>query len=440
MTSLITSLVTSPVDTFLEDDKKYVWHPYTKLKEPHDPFVISEAKGAYLYTEDGRKLFDATSSWWVNLHGHTHPYIAEKVSEQAKKLEHVLFAGCTHAPAVTLAKRLVSYLPWTSRLFYSDNGSTAVEVAVKLALHYFQNLDYRTNRRRILAFEGGYHGDTFGAMSLAQKGSFNLPFQDYLFDVETLPLPSSENEEEFFSLLEERLAEKEGKKVACFVYEPLIQGASGMRLYSAEILEKLLARCRQDGVLLIADEVMTGFGRTDELFVSQALPTKPDLLCLSKGITGGFLPLGATLVAEKICGAFYRQEESFTFLHGHSYTANPLACASALASFDLLLLEETFLQREMLASLHRAFVERYKKHPKLKRLDSLGTILACEFQAKQQGGYFDPLSRQIAHYFHAQNILVRPLGNTLYLMPPYCTTEEELLAIYRHITHFLEVL
>lgn len=378
-------MATSTVQTgsLIEKDPACIWHPFTQMQTARPPIPIVKAEGTYLYAEDGSRYLDAISSWWVNLHGHSHPYIAEKISAQAKVLDHVIFADFTHAPAVELASRLLSILPGDcSKIFFSDNGSTAVEVALKIALQYWYNQNIP--KVKIICFKNSYHGDTFGAMSAAGRNVFNRPFWKHLFEVESIDPPLQGHEEASLDQLHRLL---EGCDVACFIFEPLILGSGGMIIYPPNGLNTLLKCCKQHGVLTIADEVMTGFGRTSPLFACEKLTEKPDLICLSKGITGGFLPLGATACTEKIYQAFLGDHLQQAFLHGHSYTANPIACSSANASLDLLLESSCTLQREMIEFCHRSFSSKWRLHPKLKRCECLGTILALEYQAESPG-YF----------------------------------------------------
>ncbi len=411
-----------------------VWHPFTITEEP--PIPIVRGKGVYLYGEDGRRYIDAISSWWVNLHGHAHPYIIEKIHAQAKELEHVIFAGFTHAPAAGLASRLLSYLPGgMSKVFYSDNGSTAVEVALKMALQYWYNQG--APKSRIISFKHGYHGDTFGAMSAAGKNAFNRPFWSHLFEVVSIEPPLAGLEDVSEQCLIQHLQRGD---VACFLFEPLILAAGGMIMYPPHGLDRLLQRCKEYRVLTIADEVMTGFGRTGTLFACDQLVEKPDIICLSKGITGGFLPLGATACTEEVYKAFTKTGNPGTgnsgtgnsFLHGHSYTANPLACVASLASLDLLLEEECTHQRQTIQALHQAFCHTWRDHPRLARLSSLGTCLALEFKV-DNGSYFHPIRNRLYKFFLERGILLRPLGNVLYVLPPYCIQEAELSYIYDKI-------
>lgn len=423
--------------TFGAYNRDCVWHPFTQMQAPA-PIPIVRAQGAYLYAADGRSYLDAISSWWVNLHGHAHPYIATRISEQAKELEHVIFAGFTHRPAVELASRLLKLLPGQmSKIFYSDNGSTAVEVAIKMVLQFWYNQHGASAKTKLICFKHSYHGDTFGAMSAAGKNVFNRPFWSHLFEVQQIDPPISGSEEAALRQLESVLRRQES---ACFIFEPLVLGSGGMIIYSAKVLDAMIAMCRQYGVLTIADEVMTGFGRTGTLFACQQLQEPVDLFCLSKGLTGGFLPLGATACHERIFNAFLGSNLETAFLHGHSYTGNPLACSSALASLDLLLHSNCYQQREMIARCHAAFCAHWSGHPKLKRCEALGTILALEYNVENDtvSSYFQPLGDRLYTHFLEKGILLRPLGNVLYLMPPYCILEEELQTIYDNIILTLE--
>lgn len=384
---------------------------------------------------DGEKYLDAISSWWVNLHGHAHPYIVGQLKEQLELLEHVLFAGFTHEPAVTLAEKLISILPGPmSKIFYSDNGSTAVEVALKIALQYWENKGIK-DRREVICFKGSYHGDTFGAMSAAGKNSFNKPFWKHLFRVKAIDIPTPKNEKGVLNCFKSLL---KSQRPACFIFEPLILGTGGMICYCKEMLNEMIKICRDTGVITIADEVMTGFGRTGSLFASDQVDETPDLICLSKGLTGGFLPLGATACKSHIFEAFCSEIPSHIFLHGHSYTANPLACRSAIASLELLLSEDSKKKRKVMAESHKTFCEKWCHHPFLTRCESLGTLLIAEYKAEENLGYFHPLKERIYLHFLRRGILVRPLGNVLYLMPPYCITNDELEWAYATILETLE--
>lgn len=413
-----------------------VWHPWTQAQTARTPIHIARAKGTYLYSADGKAYLDGISSWWVNLHGHTHPYIVEKIRAQAEILEHVIFADFTHAAAEDLAEKLISILPGKmSKIFYTDNGSTAVEAALKMALQYWYNQDACTKRKKVVCLKHSYHGDTLGAMSASGKNAFNKPFWSHLFEAICIDPPFRGKEQQSLDQLNSLLSKED---VACFIFEPLILGVGGMHIYPAEGLDALLHACRSYGVLTIADEVMTGFGRTHTLFACDQLEQEPDMICLSKGLTGGFLPLGVTACKEHIFNAFLSEKTSHAFLHGHSYTANPLACSSALASIDLLSAENCHRQRESISASHRAFCLQRVQHPKLKRCESIGTILVLEYHSEESSSYFNSLRNRLYDFFLDQGILLRPFGNTLHAMPPYCITPAELQSIYNSIIQTLE--
>lgn len=417
-------------------DKKNIWHPFTSL-EGTDPLMVESAQGVYLHLKDGRKIMDAVSSWWVNIHGHSNPVIAQAIFDQAKNLEHVIFAGFTHEPAIRLSENLLRILPKNqSKIFFSDDGSTSVEVAIKMAIQFWHNQGI-THKIKIIAIDGAYHGDTFGAMSVGGRGAFTAAFFPYLFDVDFIDFPSAQNEDDVLKIFELKL---EKHDVGAFIYEPLVQGAAGMRMYSPEFLDKAMSLAQQRDVICIADEVFTGFGRTGKLFASDYLKTQPDIVAVSKGITGGFLPLGVTSCSEKIVSAFQTSDTSKTFYHGHSYTANPIACAAANASFELLMKPECQESIQRISKSHLQFASEIKNHRGIKDLRSLGTILAIELQTEGGTSYFSEMRKKIYPFFLDQNILLRPLGNVIYVLPPYVITNDELQLIYSAIKEFLDQL
>ncbi len=392
------------------------------------PIPIVRGEGALLYAEDGTNYIDAVSSWWVNLHGHAHPYIAQQVAEQLQTLEHVIFAGFTHPAAVTFAERLIKILPQgQSRIFYSDNGSTAVEVALKMAIQYWENVG--TPKKKIIAFRDSYHGDTFGAMSVSARSAFTAPFWPYLFDVSFIDVPIPGNEAETIQQLE---ALAKTGDMAAFIYEPLVLGTAGMVMYKPEVLNKLVRICQQHNILTIADEVMTGFGRTGRIFASDYLELKPDMTCLSKGLTGGTMALGVTSCSHRIYQAFLHNDKSKTFFHGHSYTANPVACAAGLASMDLLLQPETQQSINRISSSHAAFAESIKVLPNIKEVRQQGTILAVEFEVGCTS-YFSNLRDTLYNFALEQGVILRPLGNIIYIIPPYCIAKDQLEKVYQTI-------
>ncbi|MFD2247270.1 adenosylmethionine--8-amino-7-oxononanoate transaminase [Pontibacter ruber] len=411
-----------------ERDHNIIWHPYTQMKTAALPIPIVRGEGALLFSEDGKSYIDAVSSWWVNLHGHAHPYIAQKVAEQLQTLEHVIFAGFTHPAAVTFAERLISILPQgQSRIFYSDNGSTAVEVALKMAIQYWENVG--TPKKKIIAFRDSYHGDTFGAMSVSARSAFTAPFWPYLFEPHFIDVPVPGNEEETIKQLEVFAIAGD---VAAFIYEPLVLGTAGMVMYKHEVLDRLLEICQQHNILTIADEVMTGFGRTGRTFASDYVQHKPDMVCLSKGLTGGTMALGATSCNEKIYEAFLSDDKRKTLFHGHSYTANPVACAAGLASLDLLLLPDTQQCTRHISQRHQDFAIQCRTLPKVKEVRQQGTILAVEFEADGTS-YFNKMGDTLYSFGLEQGVILRPLGNIIYVIPPYCITDKQLDKVYQTI-------
>lgn len=409
-------------------DQDIVWHPYTQMKTAALPIPIVRGEGALLIAEDGKTYIDAVASWWVNLHGHAHPYIAQKVSEQLNTLEHVIFAGFTHPAAVILAEGLLKVLPeGQSRVFYSDNGSTAVEVALKMSIQYWMNTG--TPKRKIVAFRDSYHGDTFGAMAISSRSTFTAPFWSYLFEVDFIDVPVPGKEEETIQQLESYALAGD---VAAFIFEPLILGTAGMVMYTPEVLDSLLAICQQHDILSIADEVMTGFGRTGKLFACDYLKHKPDMVCLSKGLTGGTMALGVTTCTNKIYNAFLDDDKSKTFFHGHSYTGNPVACAAGVASLELLLQDATQQDIARIAERHRIFAKQFRDHSSVKEIRQQGTVLAVEFDAGVTS-YFSSLRDTLYNYALQQGVLLRPLGNIIYIIPPYCITDEQLDKVYKTI-------
>ncbi len=418
--------------TIKERDRDVIWHPYTPMKIWPEAIAIVKGDGVYLEDEDGVRYIDAISSWWVNLHGHAHPYIAQKVSDQMSVLEHSIFAGFTHEPAVRLAERLLGILPGEmKKIFYSDNGSTAVEVALKMALQYWKNKE--VNRKKLVALQHAYHGDTFGAMAVSGRSVFTEAFTDLLFDVEFIPFPYSGHEEKSFAALEEVL---QGGDVAAFIVEPLVQGSAGMQMYPAAAVEKYFQLCKRYDALIIADEVMTGFGRTGPLFACEQISTRPDIICLSKGLTGGAMPLGVTACTIDIFNAFYDDDRNKMLYHGHSFTANPIACTAALASLDLLLQSGCSERRQQIAGAHVAFAQSVKTHKAVADVRQTGTILAIELKTDTPT-YHSHMRDMLYNFFLKRKIIMRPIGNIIYLIPPYCTSNTELDYIYRCITELL---
>jgi adenosylmethionine-8-amino-7-oxononanoate aminotransferase len=421
----------------IEKSGDYIWHPFTQMKTAAPPIHVAKAKDCTLYSADGKQYIDAISSWWVNIHGHCNEYIAAAIAKQATTLEHVIFAGFTHTPAIDLSKKLISILPdHFAKVFFSDDGSTSVEVALKMAIQFWHNQGIR-NKTTIIAFENAYHGDTFGAMSVAERNAFNEAFNPFLFDVERLPLPNANNIETVKQQLLQ-LAAKEN--VAAFIFEPLVQGAAGMLMYEPRYLDELIAIANLNNIICIADEVMTGFGRTGKNFAIEYLKERPGIICLSKGITGGFMPLGVTVCTQKIFDAFYHDDKAKTFFHGHSYTANPLACAAANASMDLLIEQGCQQRIQRISDSHAAFADGIQSHHLIKEVRCRGTILAIELKSKEETSYFNNIQSAAYQYYLSRGIFLRPLGNVVYVMPPYCITEEELKSVYTVIKDSLEYL
>jgi adenosylmethionine-8-amino-7-oxononanoate aminotransferase len=413
-------------------DRAHLWHPYTQHGIAPEAVPVVRGRGSLLELEDGSTLVDAISSWWVTLHGHGEPAIARAIAAQAETLEQVIFAGFTHAPAAALAQGLVAAAPrGLTRVFLSDNGSTAVEVALKMALQFHQ---HRGEKRTVVAaLEGAYHGDTFGAMSVSGRGVFTAPFEQLLFEVARLPEPV---EGDVLSAFDRLLSERKGE-VAALIVEPLLLAAGGMRMWRSELLGALADRARAAGVLLIADEVATGFGRTGPLFACEHAAVTPDLMCLSKGITGGFLPLGATLATERLFEAFVSEDRRRTFFHGHSYTGNPLACAAAVASLELLRRPECARARDAIEAQHRRYLDILATHPRVENPRVMGTVAALDLRVGEGEGYLANVGSQLARHARAQGVLLRPLGNVVYLMPPYGITEGQLQQAWDAVESFV---
>lgn len=414
-------------------DQAVIWHPFTQAQTAAEPIAIVRAEGIWLYAEDGKRYLDGTSSWWVNAHGHAHPYIAEQIHKQASTLEHIIFAGFTHEPAILLAEKLIRLLPGEqARIFYSDNGSTSVEVALKMALQYHHNRGQ--NRRKIISFTNAYHGDTFGAMSVGARNAFNAPFEPLLFEVLSIHPPEKGQEESCLAHMENLLADEQ---IATFIFEPLVQGANGMRMHDSETLSRLIELCHSKGVITIADEVFTGFYRTGKRFACNHLSVQPDIMCLSKTLTGGTLPLGVTAAPEFIYEAFLSDDKYKTFFHGHSFTANPIACRAALASLELFDEPSCLSNIQRIVDAHAQFAKEIIGNRSIEEIRILGTILAIELKTVDERGYMNPISEQITKHFLNNGIYLRPLGNVIYCTPPYIINEKELQLIYDAIRQFL---
>jgi adenosylmethionine---8-amino-7-oxononanoate aminotransferase len=418
----------------------HLWHPTTQVATSPEPLRVRTARGSELELHDGRRLIDAISSWWVTLHGHAEPAIAAAIARQAQQLEQVIFANFSHEPAEQLATRL-SALSGLERLFFSDNGSTAVEVALKIAWQWWRNQG--SERRQLVAFEGAYHGDTFGAMALGERSLFTDPYAPLLFDVARVAWPHShwgeqaadgeQREQHALQQLEQALQ----TPTAAVILEPLIQGASGMRVVRPAFLRAVAERVRAAGALLIADEVFTGFGRTGDLFACRRAGIQPDLMALSKGLTGGFLPMGVTLASERLYQGFISDQPEATFFHGHSFTANPLGCAAALASLELLQANpERFQQFE---ARHTPLLEELARHPLVRRPRCLGTLAAFDLETGA-ASYLNPVGQQIQRHCLKQGVYLRPLGNVVYLLPPLGISSAQLERCYTALGSALDAI
>lgn len=425
-----------------------IWHPFSNALLDAPPIRVARAEGVYLYTSDGRKILDAVSSWWVNLHGHANPRIAEAIARQARKMEHVILAGFTHDAAEELSSRLRKWLPpELTHLFFSDDGSTAVEVALKLAAQFFSNRGH-AEKCEIVALSHGYHGDTAGAMSVSDDSPFTAPFHSMRYPVHRVHsaycyrCPVGLRREtchiECIQQLETLLAEKHGQ-IAAIIVEPLLQAAGGMITHPVEFLKMIRSLCSQYEVLMIADEVLTGFGRTGKMFACDLAGVVPDLMCLSKGITGGFLPLGVTLCTEKVESAFRSKNRSHTFFHGHSYTGNALACAAANASLQIFDDEPVFDRIAKIAEVNAQRLRQMREQHQVGDTRQIGTIGAIELRADDPG-YLSEMRPKLYAFFIEHGVLLRPLGNVVYVLPPYVISPDELHQVYDVILEAIQTL
>ena len=398
---------------------------------------IVRGEGAWLHASDGRRILDGISSWWVNTHGHAHPKIAAAVAEQARTLEQVIFAGFTHPPAERLARKLLALAPRELEfLFFSDSGSTAVEVGVKMAIGYWHNLG--RPRHRIVALESGYHGDTFGAMSVGARGVFTSAYHPMLFRVDYLPFPAPGREQRTIDAFAELLRQS-AEEIAALILEPLVLGAGGMLIYPARVLAELHALCRRHAVFFIADEVMTGFGRTGTMFACEQAGIPPDVMCLSKGITGGFLAMGATLATRALYEAYWSEDRGRMFFHSSSYTGNPIACAAALANLEIWESEPVLDRIGAIAAKHAERLPALRGREEVAEVRQCGTIAAIELRAANTG-YLSTLSPRLYRFFLSRGVLLRPIGNVVYVLPPYCISSDELDWIYDVIDESLAAL
>ncbi len=414
-----------------ERDQKHLWHPLKQHQLQPESMAIVKAKGCVLTDENGKEYIDAISSWYTCMFGHCNDYIIEKTYQQMQQLDQIMFSDFTHEPAVKLSEELIKILPkGQNRIFFNDNGSTAVEAAIKMALQYYFNQGEKRNT--FIAFEGGFHGDTFGAMSVSGLSVYNGPFEDFLMDVKRIPVPNGENRNEILSLLKQYHQEE---KIAGFIYEPLIQGAAGMKIHDAEGLHTILDYCKTNDILTIADEVMTGFGKTGKFFASDHIPTKPDIICLSKALTVGLIPMAITSCTEKIYEAFLSNDISKGFFHCHTYSANPIACATAIAGIELLQTEEIQNSILRISRMHSDFKNEIKNHSKVLSVRNMGVIFALDLNVKMER--YGDLRDKLLQFFMDRGIFLRPLGNTIYIQVPYVISDDQLKRIYQTIKESL---
>jgi adenosylmethionine-8-amino-7-oxononanoate aminotransferase len=415
-----------------ERDARVIWHPYTQHGIEAAPLPVVRANGAWLELADGTRLLDGISSWWATLHGHSHPALVAAISEQAARLDHVLFAGATHEPAVQLAERLLAIVPeGLSRVFYSDDGSTAVEAALKMVLQSWVHRE-QPDRRVFVALDGAYHGDTFGAMAAGDPDPFFRPFESMMFEVRRVPTNAAALAQAFDEL---------GDRAAGFIFEPLLQGAAGMRVMSVEFVQQARRLCDERGLPMIADEVMTGFGRTGSMFACERAGISPDVMCLAKGLTGGMLSLAATLATEELFESFLHHERSRFFPHGHTFTANPIACAVALASLEVSLANDVPAQLERIGRGVFEQLADLEDHERVADLRHLGGMAAFDIVVPEgQAGYLSDLTPHLRREAVRHGVLLRPLGNVLYALPPACLTDEQVTKVASVMRHLVTTL
>jgi len=413
-------------------DQEHIWHPLTQHKTSSIPIPIVRAKGAILYAEDGKEYIDGIASWYTAMYGHCNSYVIEQVTAQMKTLDQIVFTGFTHQPATTLAQKVLNILPDNQqKIFFNDNGSTAVEAGIKMALQYHHNKGNKRNT--LIAFENGFHGDTFGAMSVSGLSIYNGPFEDYFLQVERIPTPTEENLPEVLQLLQVII---DTHSCAGFVYEPLVQGAAGMQMYDVTGLEHILKICKTNEIVTIADEVMTGFGKTGKHFASLYLDTYPDIICLSKSLTAGLVPMSLTTCTQDIYDAFLDDSVSKGFFHAHTYSANPIACTAAIAGIDLLTSTDIQEQIQHIHKCHTAFAKTIKANPKAINVRVKGVIFALELHIKMER--YGSLRNALFKHFMNRGVFIRPLGNTIYIVPPFVITDKQLSSIYTAIEEALE--
>jgi len=420
--------------TLQERDKKYLWHPLTQHKLHPDHLAITKAKGTLLFDDKGNEYIDGIASWYTCMYGHCNEYITRKVYTQMQQLDHVVFAGFTHEPAIKLSEELMKILPKNQKkLFFSDNGSTSVDIAIKMALQYHFN--HGEKRGKIIALEDGFHGDTFGAMSVSGLSVYNGPFEDFFIDVARIQVPTKENFEAVRKQFTKLLSEN---NVAAFIYEPLVQGAAAMKMFDGKLLDELLAIAKQHNVLTIADEVMTGFGKTGKNFASEYMVNQPDIICLSKSLTAGLVPMAITSATQKVYDAFLSDDIGKGFFHGHTYSANPTSCTAALAGIELLRSKEIQESIVRITKSHAAFDAKIKNHPKVKETRQLGVIYALDLNVEMDR--YGDLRYKLFSFFMENGVCLRPLGNTIYILAPYVITDEQLEKVYQVIEESLAII
>lgn len=413
-------------------DKKHIWHPLTQHKLHPDSLPIVKAKGAVLWDDKGNSYIDAISSWYTAMYGHCNEIIVERAHKQMQHLDQIVFSGFTHEPAIELSEKLMEILPYNqAKIMFNDNGSTATEIGIKMALQYHHNQG--NSRKTLLAFENGFHGDTFGAMSVSGLSVYNGPFEDFFIDVKRIPLPNGENKSEILTAIVNFHQEN---PLAGFIYEPLVQGAAGMQMYRAKDLEPILKLCVDLEIITIADEVMTGFGKTGSYFASDHLPVKPDVMCLSKALTAGLVPMGITSCNQKIYDAFYDDDIGKGLFHAHTYSANPIACATAIAGIDLLKSDEIQQNIQSISKWHQEFAKQIENHPKVRSTRQQGVIFALDLNIDMQR--YGNLRYRIYEFCMQEGVYLRPLGETLYILAPYITSYTQMQKVYDVIKKVLD--
>lgn len=418
-----------------ERDQKHLWHPYTQHKTAQLPIAITKGEGALLWDENNKEYIDAIASWWVNPYGHSNKIIANAIYKQLTTLEHVLFGGFTHEPAVVLSEKLMEILPNNQKkLFFSDNGSTAVEVAIKVAMQYFFNNNEK--KTTIIAFENAFHGDTFAAMAASGISFFTEAFQGSMIDVVRIPVPVKGQESISYQALEKAISDK---MVAGFIFEPLVQGAAGMIMYEPEALDNLIQICKDRNVFTIADEVMTGFGKTGKTFACDFLQNQPDMMCLSKALTGGTIPMAITTFTQDLFDSFYSDDINKALFHGHTFTANPTGCAAALASLELLQTIEMQENLDRINKSHLQFQKKIENHLKVKTTRVLGVIIAIELKTEGVETYYGNLRNKLYDFFIKNGVILRPIGSIIYILPPYIITKNQLDKVYKIVEQSFEI-